>query len=66
MSALAGLPVYMDSAAVMGIADNVARYLRVKVQGWTDAQTVLALILLNLAGGDCVDDLRRLEGNEAF
>ncbi len=26
----------------------------------------MALILLNLAGGDCVEDLRGLEGDEGF
>jgi len=26
-------------------------------QGWTDEQAVLSLILLNLAGGDCVSQL---------
>ena len=35
-------------------------------QGWTDEQTVISLILLNLAGGDSVDDLRILEGDEGF
>ena len=29
-------------------------------------QTVLSLMLLNLAGGDCVDDLERLEGDDGF
>jgi hypothetical protein len=35
-------------------------------QGWTDEQMIMALVLLNLAGGDCVDDLRVLEGDEGF
>jgi hypothetical protein len=35
-------------------------------QGWTDTQIVVSLVLLNLAGGDCVDDLRILEGDEGF
>jgi hypothetical protein len=66
MTALAGLPVYLDLASVMGIAGSVARHIHVKRQGWTDAQMVLALVLLNLAGGECVDDMRRLEGDEGF
>ena len=66
MTALAGLPVFMDLAAVMGVAGSVERHVHVKRQGWTDAQMVLALMLLNLAGGECVDDLRRLEGDEGF
>jgi hypothetical protein len=35
-------------------------------QGWRDDQVVLSLVLLNLAGGDGVDDLSRLEGDEGF
>ena len=66
MTALAGLPVYMDLASVMGLGDSIGRHLCVKIQGWTDEQIVTSLILLNLAGGDCVDDLRVLEADEGF
>ena len=66
MTALAGLPVYLDLASVLGLGDSIARHLCVKIQGWTDEQIVISLILLNLAGGDCVDDLRVLEADEGF
>jgi hypothetical protein len=65
MTALAGLPVYLDLASVMGINESIEKHLHIKQQGWTDRQTLLSLILMNLAGGDCVDDLRKLEGDEA-
>ncbi len=35
-------------------------------QGWTDEQILESLILLNLAGEDCVEDLTRLEKDEGF
>ena len=35
-------------------------------QGWIDLQMVLALIFLNLAGGDCLADLERLESDGGF
>jgi hypothetical protein len=35
-------------------------------QGWTDEQIILSLVLLNLAGGDSVDDIRMLEKDEGF
>ena len=68
MTALAGLPVYLDLAHVIGLSDSIRRYMHVKesAQGWTDEQVILSLILLNLAGGDCVDDLRNLEGDSGF
>jgi hypothetical protein len=35
-------------------------------QGWTDAESVLTLVMLNLVGGDCVEDVDRLESDEGF
>ena len=69
MTAFAGLPAYLDLAVVSGLTKSIRRHLLVcaaRGQGWTDAQIVLSLILLNLSGGDCVDDLRVLEGDEGF
>ena len=35
-------------------------------QGWTDAQVVTSPVLLDLAGGECVEDLRLLEKDEGL
>jgi len=35
-------------------------------QGWLDGQVVTALTMLNISGGDCVDDLHLMEGDEGF
>jgi len=66
MTSLAGLPVYLDLASVLGLGESVSTHLHVKAQGWTDEQIVMSLILLNLAGGDSVDDLRIIEADEGF
>ena len=68
MTALAGLPSYLDLAHVMGLRDSIARHVTAREgeQGWTDAQVVTALMLLNIAGGDGVDDLKVLEKDEGF
>ena len=68
MTALAGLPIYLDLAVVLGLADSIRDHIRVRRsgQGWTDEQAIVSLILLNLAGGDCVDDIRILEKDEGF
>lgn len=63
MTALAGLPVYLDLASVLGLG---RQHMHIKERGWTDEQTILSLILLNLAGGDSVDDLEVLEKNKGF
>lgn len=69
MTALAGLPAYLELAIVSGLTDSIQRHLGkcgLKKQGWTDTQIILSLILLNLAGGDSVDDLRILENDEGL
>jgi hypothetical protein len=69
MTALAGLPSYLDLAAVCGLTDSIRQHLTVcsgKKQGFPSEQIVMSLILLNLAGGDRYDDLRLLEGDEGF
>jgi Transposase DDE domain group 1 len=68
MTALAGLPLYLEFAHVMGLPRLIAEHVRARQgdQGWTDDQMITALLLLNLAGGDCVDDLRVIEGDEGF
>jgi len=66
MTALAGLPVYLDLAFVLGLGDHIRAHLHVKAQGWTDEQIITSLVLLNLAGGDSVDDIRILDKDEGF
>jgi hypothetical protein len=67
-TALGGLPLYLDLAKVIGLNKSIQKHLTVKKgsQGWTDSQFVLSGILLNLAGGNCVDDLNRLNADKGF
>lgn len=69
MTALVGLPTYLELAMVSGLTGSIRRHLQVcagQKQGWSDAQVVMSLVLLNVAGGDRVDDLRILEGDDGF
>ncbi len=68
MTALGGLPAYLDLAQVIGLSKSIQKHLKVRAggQGWTDSQMVLALVLLNLAGGDCVEDIKVLEADDGF
>jgi hypothetical protein len=66
MTALAGLPVYLDLASVLEVGQSIGEHLHMKAQGWTDEQMILSLIVLNLAGGDCVDDMKILEKDQGF
>ena len=67
LTSLAGLPVYLDLVKASGLGAAIQRHVGVVGgQGWLDIQMVLAVVLLNLAGGDCVDDIERLERDGGF
>jgi hypothetical protein len=68
MTALGGLPTYLELAQVAGWKTWIDRHLGLRdgSQGWSDSQMITALVLLNLAGGESVDDLRILEKDEGF
>jgi hypothetical protein len=67
LTSLAGLPLYLELIQAIGLGAAIRQHVRVAgLQGWLDIQMVLALIFLNLAGGDCVEDLERLEADSGF
>lgn len=68
LTGLAGLPVYLDLVHASGVPESIARrlHLRANGQGWTDAAMITSLVLLNLAGGECVEDLNVLEADEGL
>jgi len=67
MTALGGLPLYLELAQVAGVPASIRRHMLVAgSQGWDDVQVVMALVLLQLAGGEAVDDLRLLEHDAGF
>ncbi|MFH0823950.1 MAG: IS1380 family transposase [Pseudomonadota bacterium] len=68
MTALAGLPTYLEFGHVMGLSKAIENRLMIRSgdQGWSDGETVMALVLLNLAGGEGLSDLDILEGDEGF
>ena len=68
MAALGGLPADLDLTEVIGLSKSIQKHLKVRAdgQGWTDSQMVLALVLLNLAGGDCVEDIKVVEADDGF
>lgn len=68
MTALAGLPLFVEFAQRIGLRRLIAHHVHVRLggQGWTDEQMIMAVMLLNVSGGDCVDDVRVLEGDKGF
>ncbi len=59
---------YLDFAHVQGVCKSIDTHIGAKKerQGWTDGEILLSLILMNLAGGECVEDLSKLESDEGF
>ena len=68
MTALSGLPAYLELAHAAGLRSSLERHVRLRRygQGWTDIQVLTSLIMLNLAGGESVIDLDVLEEDEGF
>jgi len=68
MTSLAGLPSYLELGHVLGLTESIERNVKTREggQGYSDRQMVMSLVLLNLAGGDCVDDLSRIEEDSGF
>jgi hypothetical protein len=59
-----GIFPYLDLMLLTGLPNIVNEYLPEKsMRGWQHAEHVAALVALNLTGGDCVDDLNKLDGD---
>jgi len=67
LTGLAGLPLYLELWRAAGLDVAVARHVAVSgAQGWSGRQMVSGLVLLNLAGGEGLDDLDRLEADSGL
>jgi hypothetical protein len=68
ITGLAGLPLYLDLMHVSRLREVIEHKLGVigPRRGWSATQHILSVILLNLAGGDCVDDLEILNNDPGF
>jgi hypothetical protein len=67
LTSLAGLPLYLELVKVCGLGAAIGRHVRAAGgQGWLDVQMALAVVFLNLSGGDCVEDIERLERDSGF
>ena len=67
-TALAGLPAYADLFWAFGLPESIERHVKVRQRrsGWSERELVGALLLLQLAAGDGVDDIRALAADDGF
>jgi hypothetical protein len=54
----------MGMAKVSGLSDSIGQHLQLNSQGWSDRQIVKSVMKLNFSGGDCVEDIDRLEADK--
>lgn len=68
LTALGGLPLVAQTFRTLKLHESVERHVVVKERqrGFSEAEVVESLVLLHAAGGDCVDDLRRLKADEGL
>ena len=68
ISGLAGLLIYLELFMALRLREVIAQHLTVRSngQGYSDDQIIMALILLNLAGGESVSDIKHLSRDEGF
>src|SRR5664279_1893956 len=59
-----GIFPYLDLMLLTDLPGLTSEYLPEKsMRGWQHAEHIAALLALNLTGGDCVDDLVKLNGD---
>lgn len=56
----------MEMLKVSGLSHAIKRSLCLNTQGWSDQAIIESLIQLNISGGDCVEDIDRLEEDQGF
>jgi hypothetical protein len=66
LTALGGLALVAQTFRTLKLAQSVERHVEVKERqrGFSESEVVESLLLLHAAGGDCVDDMRRLKADE--
>ena len=60
---VSGLLLFLELLKKMGFEHMVNRHVRAKAnkQGWSDLGFLLCLLLLNISGGECIEDVVVLE-----
>lgn len=68
LTAQAGLTLVAETMLALGIDELVARHLRVRKRrrGFDEFDKVAAVVLVLAAGGECVEDVRVLAGDEGL
>ena len=66
LTSFAGLPLFIEVFRALGLPQHIQRLVRVRERGYGENELIEALVLLNLAGGDSVEDLALLRRDEGL
>jgi hypothetical protein len=68
ITARGGIPLVVQTFRVLGLADSVKRQVHVKERqrGYDEATFVESFVILNAAGGECLDDFDELRKDEGL
>ena len=65
-TSLGGLPLFMEMAKISGLSHTIKCSLKLNTQGWSDQEIIESIMQLNISGGDCVEDIDRLEADQGL
>src|SRR5436309_12418892 len=65
LTALGGIPLLVQAFRSLGLPGSVERQVRIKQRqrGYDEATWVESFVILNAAGGECLEDFERLRAN---
>ncbi len=69
LTAFGGLPMFLELLQAMRLPQVISENVRVRDangQGWMDSEVLTSLMMLNISGGEAVDDIALMEGDEGF
>ena len=65
-TSVGGLPLFMEMAKISGLSETIKCALKLNSQGWSDQKIIESIMQLNISGGDCVEDIDRLEADQGL
>jgi len=68
LTALGGLPLVVQAFRSLGLPGSVKQHLALKERqrGYDEATFVESFVILNAAGGECLDDFERLRADPGW
>ena len=56
----------MEMAKISSLSETIKGCLKLNTQRWSDQEIIESIMQLNISGGDCVEDIDRLEADQGL